>query len=199
MLLFLVLAVNPPSFKFYGVTRSYSSRPFLCALGTCKHSHMHIQTLVDMQQHSTFPWPSLYTKWVFLPSYTIACRPASWQRDVVHWLFTDSSHSYPAVYLHCLLKSYFPACFPKLLTMMTQPGLSLELSQPPTFLTSPQFTDCPTCSLSVRNLVELLPATVAEPSKRKLLHVSYVGSYKLKPYNFPSSPPSTWAFATHDI
>lgn len=106
----------------------------------------------------------------------------------------DSSHSYPAVYLHCLLKSHFPACFPKLLTMMTQPGLSLELSQPPTFLTSPQFTDCPTCSLSVRNLAELLLSIVAiatapEPSKRKLLHVSYVGSYKLKPYNFPSSPP----------
>ena len=146
---------------------------------------MHIQTLVDMQQHST--WPSLYTKWVFLPSYTIACRPASWQRDVVHWLFMVI-HA-PGVHLHCLLKSHFPACFPKLLTMMTQPGLSLELSQPPTFLTSPQFTDCPTCSLSVRNLAELLPATVAEPSKRKLLHVSYVGSYKLKPYNFPSSPP----------
>ena len=32
MLLFLVLVVNPPGFKFYVVTRSYSSRPFLCAL-----------------------------------------------------------------------------------------------------------------------------------------------------------------------
>ena len=32
MLLFLVLAVIPPGFEFYVVTRSYSSRPFLCTL-----------------------------------------------------------------------------------------------------------------------------------------------------------------------
>ena len=33
MLLFLVLAGIPPCFDFYVVTHSYSSRPFLCALG----------------------------------------------------------------------------------------------------------------------------------------------------------------------
>ena len=32
MLLFLVLAEIPPGFKFYIVTRSYSTRPFLCTL-----------------------------------------------------------------------------------------------------------------------------------------------------------------------
>ena len=33
VLLFLVLAVNSTCFEFYVVTRSYSSHPFLCALG----------------------------------------------------------------------------------------------------------------------------------------------------------------------
>ena len=32
VLLFLVLAVNSTGFKFYRVARSYSNRPFLCAL-----------------------------------------------------------------------------------------------------------------------------------------------------------------------
>ena len=38
MLLFLVLAVNSAQFQIYIVTRSYSSRPFLCALVLCSNS-----------------------------------------------------------------------------------------------------------------------------------------------------------------
>ena len=35
--LFLVLVIIPTGFKFYGVTRSYSSRPFLCALAHAQY------------------------------------------------------------------------------------------------------------------------------------------------------------------
>ena len=56
VLLFLVLAVIPPGFKFYVVTRSYSSRPFLCALGlligrtvvSFPDSSAHTRELVQM-------------------------------------------------------------------------------------------------------------------------------------------------------
>ena len=38
VLLFLVLGVNSDQFQIYGVTRSYSSCPFLCALaGSIEH------------------------------------------------------------------------------------------------------------------------------------------------------------------
>ena len=39
VLLFIVLVVNSTGFKFYGVTRSYSSHPFLCALASVHVLH----------------------------------------------------------------------------------------------------------------------------------------------------------------
>ena len=61
MLLFLVLAVYPPCFNFYVVTRSYSSRPFLCAI-----AFTLIQIFVQQQvihcmydMHNTRPHPCM--------------------------------------------------------------------------------------------------------------------------------------------
>ena len=57
MLLFLVLAGNSTLFRFYVVTHSYSSRPFLCALATCQlEKHMHCMKevgLTDKGEHQS--------------------------------------------------------------------------------------------------------------------------------------------------
>ena len=54
---FIVLAVNSVGFEFYIVTRSYSSRPFLCALGT-----LHVLYVIPIL-HELRPQTTPSHKW----------------------------------------------------------------------------------------------------------------------------------------